>query len=429
MQKGFWMRNQKMLISILLIGLLAVLSVGVVAAQNVEISVAVWAGTAEEEGFRGIIERYQAVNPNVTVNLELLPAANALEQLDVRLAAGQAPDVVRGGFRGDIVHYAQTGGVIPLTPYLEEGYTDDFLPGAMELMTYQGEVYGLPLNTDTFGLFYNKAYFEQAGITPPASMEECWSYDEFISVAQQLRDNTDADYGFSHLATNGKRWMALLYENGGQLLSDDLTTPTITEPAGIDTIAWTQRWYTEELVPPGNTMRGQEVPENLFANGLAAMLIHGNYVMPYLVDNMDEGSWGVTYMPCGEGQGADFGGTGLAVTKDSQNPDVAADFVLFATNPENIAAFSAVTLFLPTRQSVIDSGIEWVTLAEEMDFFAAELLPEINPHMAQIMALPNFPAINRTIADQLELAWTSGQSAEDTAQAIADGVAAALAES
>ncbi len=422
------MRNKKMLV-LLLVAILGLFSVGIVSAQNVEISVAVWAGTAEEAGFRGIIERYQAANPNVTVNLELLPAANAVELIDVRLAAGQAPDVVRGGFRGDIVHYAQGGGLVELTPYLDEGFTDDFLPAAMALMTYEGAVYGLPINTDTFGVFYNKAYFEQAGITPPASMDECWSYDEFNAVAAQVRDNTDAEYGFSHLATNGKRWMALLYENGGQLLSDDLTTPMITEPAGIDTIAWTQRWYTEGLVAPGNTMRGQEVPENLFANGLSAMLIHGNYIMPYLVANMDEGSWGVTYMPCGEGHGADFGGTGLAVTKDSQNPEIAADFVKFATNPENMAEFAALTLFLPTRQSVIDAGVAWSTLPEEMDFFAAELLPEINAQMTQIMALPNFPAINRTIADQIELAWTSGQSAEDTAQNIADGVAAALAGS
>lgn len=423
------MRAKRFLIFALLLVMLSLLSAGIVTAQNVEISFAAWAGAAEEEGFRAIIERYQAANPNVTVNLELLPAANAVELLDVRLAAGQAPDVVRGGFRGDVVHFAQGGGVIPLTPYLEEGYTDDFLPSAMELMTYQGEVYGLPLNTDTFGLFYNRAYFEQAGITPPASMEECWTYEEFNSIAQQLRDNTDAEYGFSHLATNGKRWMALLYENGGQLLSDDLTTPMITELAGLDTIAWTQSWYTDGLVAPGNSMRGQEVPENLFANGLSAMLIHGNYVMPYLADNMDEGSWGVTYMPCGEGQGADFGGTGLAVTKDSQNPDIAADFVKFATNPENLVEFSAVTLFLPTRQSVIEADIPRANFPDEMDFFATELLPEINGQMAQIMALPNFPAINRTITDEIELAWTSGQSVEDTAQAIAEGVTAALAES
>ncbi|MBK8024083.1 MAG: sugar ABC transporter substrate-binding protein [Chloroflexi bacterium] len=423
------MRQKSLVFFVVLIALIGSLSVGLVAAQNVEITFAAWAGAAEEAAFRSIVERYQAANPGVTVNLELLPAANAVELLDVRLAAGEAPDVVRGGFRGDIVHYAQSSGLIELSPYLEEGFTEDFLPAAMELMTYQGGIYGLPLNTDTFGVFYNKAYFEAAGITPPASMDECWTYDEFVDVAAQIRDASDAEYGFSHLATNGKRWMALLYENGGQLLSDDLSAPMITEPAGLETIAWTQRWYTEGLVAAGNTMRGQEVPENLFVNGLAGMLIHGNYIMPFLAANMDEGSWGVTYMPCGSGQGADFGGTGLAVTKDSANPEIAADFVKFATNPESMAEFAAISLFLPTRQSVIDAGVEWSDLPEEMDFFAGELLSEINPHMARIMALPNFPAINRTIADQMELAWTSGQSVEDTAQAIAEGLTEALADS
>jgi multiple sugar transport system substrate-binding protein len=420
------MSSKKLIPHFVLLTLL-MLSVMVVRAQDTtEITVAAWAGEAEERGFREIIERYQAENPNVTVTLELLPAANALEQIDVRLAAGQAPDIVRVGFRGDAIHYAQGGGVIDLTPYLEDGDIEDFLPATMELMTYQDGIYGLPLNTDTFGLFYNRAYFEQAGITPPMSAEECWTWDEFIQIAHQVQDNTDAEYGFSHLVTNGKRWLSLLFANGGQLFNEDMTASLIEEPEGVETIAFTQSWYTEGLVPPGNSMRGQEVPENLFANGLSAMLIHGNYVMPYLVANMEEGSWGVTYMPCSTGQGNDFGGTGLSVTKDSANPEIAADFVKFATSPESIAAFAGTTLFLPTRQSVIDEGVEWETLGEEMDFFATELLPQINPDMAKIMANPNFPEIQRVLVDELELAWTSGQSAEDTAAHIAAGVMAAV---
>jgi ABC-type glycerol-3-phosphate transport system substrate-binding protein len=157
-------------------------------------------------------------------------------------------------------------------------------------------------------------------------------------------------------------------------------------------------------------------------------LIHGNYIMPYLVENMDEGSWGVTYLPCSTGQGNDFGGTGLSVTKDAENPEAAADFVQFATNPDNLAAYAASTLFLPTRQSVIDQGVEWSTLGEEMNFFAEELLPELNPAMARVMAMPEFPEIQRVLVDQLELAWTSGQSVEETAANIAAGLTEAVAD-
>lgn len=421
------MRYRKLLALTLVLAL--ALSFSLASAQDsTEISLAVWASSqAEEQGFRDIIERYQAENPNVTVNLELLPGATAVEQIDVRLAAGQAPDIVRVGFRGDAIHYAQSGGLVDLTPYLDEADTADFLPAAIELMRYEGGVYGLPFNTDTFGLFYNVAYFEAAGITPPASAEECWSWDEFIEISRQVQENSDADYALAHLVTNGKRWLSLLYENGGQLYADDLTTPMIQEPEGIQTISFTQQWYTDGLVALGNSMRGQELPENLFVNGLAAMLIHGNYIMPYLAANMDEGSWGVTYLPCSTGQGNDFGGTGLAITRDSQNPDVAADFLMFATSPESLAAYAATTQFLPTRQSVIDGGVEWAAQADEMNFFANEMLPELNPAMARIMAMPEFPEIQRVLVDQLELAWTSGQSAEDTAANIAAGIAEAVA--
>lgn len=416
------MKTKRLFSIFVFVLILAALTLGVAAQEEVTITFAAFGGDAEQEGMRRIIERFEAANPGVTVELQVQPGQTFVEQMEVQLAAGQGPDVLRGGFRGDIVRYASLGGVIELTPYLDEGFADEFLPAALELMQYEGRTYGLPFHTDTFGLYYRTETFEQLGITPPASMEECWTYEEFLDVARRVQAETDADFGFSHLATNGKRWLALLYENSGQLLSDDLTSIEITSQEALDTIAWTQTWYDERLVAPGNSMRGQELAENLFANGLAGMLIHGNYIMPFLADNMPEGSWGVTYMPCSTGRGADFGGTGLAVTKDSQHPEIAAEFVKFATNPENMADFCATTLFVPVRPSVIEDGVEFARFDDEMQFFS-ELITEINPHMAQTMALPEFARIERLIADQMELAWTSGQSAEDTAQNIADGVA------
>ncbi len=402
-----------------------VLTVSAATAQDTTLTFASWGGDAEIAAFERIIEGFEAANPGVTIDFQILTAQNFVEQIEVQLAAGQGPDVLRGGFRGDIVRYASLGGVIDLSSYLDEGYADEFLPSALELMLYEGQPFGLPLHTDTFGLYYNVETFEQLGIVPPASMEECWTYDEFLDIARRVQAETDADFGFSHLATNGKRWLALLYENSGQLLSEDLSTVEIQTEAALDTIAWTQTWYTERLVPPGNSMRGQELPQNLFANGLAGMLIHGNYIMPFLADAMPEGSWGVTYMPCSTGQGADFGGTGLAVTRDSQNPEIAAEFVKFATNAENMADFVSTTLFLPVRPAVVEAGVEFTTFNDEMQFFS-ELITEINPEMARIMALPTFPQIDRVITDQMELAWTSGQSTEDTAQNIADGVSGIL---
>lgn len=52
---------------------------------------------------------------------------------------------------------------------------------------YDGEVYGIPSTATTQGIVYNRAVFEEAGITEiPATP------DEFIAALQAIRDNTDA---------------------------------------------------------------------------------------------------------------------------------------------------------------------------------------------------------------------------------------------
>jgi|GEM_PF-2967294 len=396
--------------------------------EAVELDFSTWANPAEEAAFNTIIANYEAANPNVTVNLDVTPPPpDYTNQVDVALAGGTAPDIVRGGFVGMIINWAKADGVIDLAPYLEDGFTDDYQSPALNLMSFDGSPHALPLHQDTIGLFYNKKYFEEAGLTPPATGEECWDRDTFLDNSTNLIDNTDAEIGFSHFYNNGKRYLSMVFDNGGQLYNDELSASQFNEAAAIETIEWTQRWFDEGHVSDGNTMKGSDDILTLFSSGRAAMMMHGFFIMPSLADQMDPAEWGVTHLPCSMRSGADVGGTGIAVTRDAENPEVAADFVKFLTSAESQAIFAADALFIPTRQSVIDAGMTWSSFQTEMEFFANEVMPLINPDQAVTMAQPTFPGINGAMANEIELAWTSGQSAEDTAANIAAAVDEALA--
>ena len=76
--------------------------------------------------------------------------------------------------------------------------------------------------------------------------------------------------------SNTYRWMMYLHQHGGQLLDDDLKSLRINSPAGIETIAWTQRWFKEGLVRPSTSLKSSEQTQNLFANGTIGMLLNGN---------------------------------------------------------------------------------------------------------------------------------------------------------
>ena len=396
------------------------------AVEEVELTMASWGNDTEVAALQSIIDAFEAENPNVSIELLPLAAQGFRDQAVIQFAAGEAPDILRAGFRGDFAFYAASGATLDLTPYLEEGFADDFFPAAWTIATYEGRPYGIPLHSDTHALFYNVDYIEQAGITVPTSMDECWSWDEFSEQSQIAMENSDADFGHAAL-WNGKRWMLFLYGNGGRVLNDDLTASEMNSDAAIETIAWTQSWYTDGITPLSTSMKNTERAIDLFINGTIGFFISGSWHMPNLRDNMTSHDWDVTYLPCTpNGTDADLGGTGFVVNNDTEHPDAAVDFLVFMTNTENMQAFTEGVFFNPVRYSSLE-GLEYPEFNDQMQLFT-EVAATVDAHHAAVQGMSIFPGIQTILQDELDLAFVAGQTPEQTAENIHNKITQLLAE-
>src|SRR5690606_37197102 len=60
-----------------------------------------------------------------------------------------------------------------------------YLPGMLEVASYQGEVYALPTDTDVRMLWYDLSNFEKAGIPTPW---ESKNWNDILDAAQKLKD-------------------------------------------------------------------------------------------------------------------------------------------------------------------------------------------------------------------------------------------------
>jgi multiple sugar transport system substrate-binding protein len=292
---------------------------------------------------------------------------------------------------------------------------------------YEGTPYALPHHTDTFAVFYNTGMFDKLGIEVPKSLDQSWTWDEFIQVAEQIKGEGAAKYPFAmnwQTAGAAYRWMSFLFQHGGQLLTDDLKGPAIDNSAGIETIAWNQSWFQDNMVPPSTSIKSSEPIENLFSNGTIAMMLQGDWLMPYLKDNMKAG-WGVTYMIRDAQMASDMGGNAVGVTKDSQNPELAAEFVKFIASDEQMKRFCVDAQFIPVRKSLAEQGLDYTLRPAEMQVFV-EQSSTVPLKMAAEQTIPKFNQINQVLADELELAFKSGQSSETTAKNIANGIEEAL---
>ena len=183
------------------------------------------------------------------------------------------------------------------------------------------------------GIFYDKAAFEKAGVT---SVPATWA--EFLDACQKIKDSgvgpiaqDDAycDFAFYHTLVRylGEEKIAELDKNGGW-------SGTAAEQAAQDIIDLRNAGYLADGAP-------DEFPssQNKIGFGQAAMVVCANYVTAE-VNNATgtEVNWGLFNYPSVEGGAeptAAYAGTNsLAITKYSENPQAAFDFIMFLTTGE-----------------------------------------------------------------------------------------------
>jgi multiple sugar transport system substrate-binding protein len=389
-----------------------------------------WNIPSDLQSFRHLIKEYEAKNSDVSINLQVVPEGDFNEWFQTRLAAGKAPDIQRMTWQ-QIGLYSSQDTLVDFSPYVDEGYGEAFEPVFWQAVDYEGKPYALPHHTDTFGVYYNTDYFDKLGFDKfPGSPKQGWSWDEFVSLARRVKDETDAKYAFAYGFQGpgtGYRWLPILYMHGGKLLSDDFKSPEIDSPAGVEAIAWTQQWFTEDLIPPSSSIKQTQstTVADLFATGTVGMMLHGDWMMPYLKDNMKDFGWDATYMIRDKGMASDLGGNALAITKDSQDPEAAADFIKFVVDKQNMEYFVKNSQFIPARKILVESGIDYTYRPDTMNRFV-EQSRTVPSEMAKVETFGSFNQINQKVEDQLDLAFTSDQSPEDTAKNIASGIRSVL---
>jgi len=385
------------------------------------LSFLVWASPSEEKGFRGVIHRYEEKNPGVKIHLIVAPYDNYVK-LNTLLAAGLAPDLARIQYQL-LGRYSSSGALVDISEYLEPGYGDAFTPAMWQAVNYKDRPYALPHHTDTMAVFYNTDILGKLGIEVPQSLEESWTWEEFMRVSRRLKESGGAPFPFAMAwqdVNSAYRWMWFLFQHGGQLLNDDLTGPQIDNPTGVETIAWNKSWFDEGLVPPSTSIKSVEAIEALFAAGTTAMMLNGNWLMPFLQTSMSA-RWDVTYMIRDVQMASDMGGNAVAVTQDSENPDLAADFLKHLASEEEMKQFCLDALFLPTRKSLVEAGLDYSSYPERMNLFV-EQSTTVPAKMAEEQTVPLSGLIAQVLGNELEAAFKIGQSARETAKNISDGI-------
>lgn len=343
----------------------------------------------------------------IRIEVEEIPGdANYNEKIKILLSSGDLPPVIYGAGYNLLDLALANDSLVELTPYVEEDpewkalYNDK----AMEVNSRDGKLYGSSSEGSTIGYFYNKEFFEKAGIQGPA---ETW--DEFFAQLETLKaagitplsmDTADSAWVTSLwlgalIATSGEEGKNFM----GQMMPDDYNTPEVI--AALEKIQMMFQEYTTLDAVGGK----YENAANAFLSGQTAMIANGPWMIGDFSDTTKapEGfaeKVGVAIYP--EGFAYDEPIQGYLVTKqdDPEVEKAAVEMVKFFTSAhaQTIALEKQGMLPASTQVEITDTAksnfpllVEFVTALEGADIRSATTQSTMYPNLLDVMSqeLPN----------------------------------------
>ncbi|MBI2056505.1 MAG: extracellular solute-binding protein [Candidatus Sungbacteria bacterium] len=346
-------------IAILMLIILGILP-GLKPSRPAPFSIELWGIRDEENIWRTIIKPFQEVNSHITVHYTRFPEETYESTLVERLAENTGPDVFMLENSRLIQHREK---LYPLPQQALRisinNFTEAFVDiAASDLIGQDGNIYGMPLYTDSLALFYNKDLFNIAGIAKPPQ-----NWDELATISRKLTQISPAgDVAKSGIALGSGKNIeyafeiisAMILQNGDPIINRAKNMITMEKPSQ-DALAFyasfadrtKQNFTWSNLLPRAQDAFAEEKTAMIFgfSNDIARIKAKNSHinmgVAPFiqLSDTQKPSAYGRYVF--------------LTVSKLSKHPVDAWNFIAFATNNAQASTYTDLTDLAPARRDVL----------------------------------------------------------------------------
>lgn len=323
-------------------------------ATNIQVLYAFDRTTAEAH--QEIKQCFEKDNPGITV--EFLTAAQSYEDASQKIIRdamiGDLPDVTFQGLnlmRGLV----DRGIPVPLDPFIAADGGSEKLgydAGMLRAGGLDGKTYGIPFAVSTPVLYVNVDLVKAAG-GDVANFPTRW--DDIVALGRKIDDPAKSVTGFYYQWDITGNWMfqALIFANGGRMMSPDEKTLAFDQPAGLAALT-TLESFAKAKMPNLPTSQARAA----FIAGKIGIFADSSSNLGKATGEIGKSfELHVLRFPPGSPDGRLPAGGNLALmlTKDPDKQKAVWKYIAFATGPIGQTIMARHTGYLPSNSIAVNT--------------------------------------------------------------------------
>jgi multiple sugar transport system substrate-binding protein len=247
---------------------------GATSSGSASLKVGIW-DKNQEPGITAALKDFTA-ETGVKATVEVTPWDQYWTLLEAAATGGSLPDVF-WMHSNQAQRYGTNGMLLDLTDKIAKSSVADtanFPTDLVNLYTFGGKHYAIPKDMDTIALWYNKTFFDEAGLAYP---DDTWDWEDLKAAAGKLTDPSKGRYGIAfHPSEPQTAWGNEIYQNGGYVISDDKKKSGFDDPNTIAAIEYLVSFVKEGIAAP-LSVTTENSAEVLLQSGVVAMAQFGSW--------------------------------------------------------------------------------------------------------------------------------------------------------
>ena len=311
----------------------ALCATGALAQTEIEF-IQWWEPEMPAGALRGIMDDFEAANPDIKVTLVSGPYSATHDQIVVGAASGTLSDVV--GLDGAWVNgLAKQGAIASMDPLMDAaGYDRSQIA---DIIKVDGQSVMFPLASFVYPVFVNLDLAKAAGVESMPT-----NRTEFAEAAKKMTNADKNQFGWvlplSLETPNGIQndVMSWVWASGASMLKDG--QPDVENEAVVGTLEYIKSLNDAGVISPGIFAKKEQDKVEEFVNGRVGMMVDSLAHINLIRERNPDLNFGISAVPAADGyegkRGLPYASWGIGISEGSENKEAAWKLVEYLMSPE-----------------------------------------------------------------------------------------------